>query len=149
MSFRDNIGYLLQHTAAAMARQSDEMLQNALGIGYSQFKIMLTLQSNPRVKQRDIAHKLGQTEASISRQIHLMHDDGLLRTVVRPENKREHLTSLTPKGERLAVRAQEILNQHYAPMLNALSDHQKQQFMEALGVLHDAVCLSDNQRSCD
>jgi DNA-binding MarR family transcriptional regulator len=102
MAFSDNLGYMLQHTATSLSRQADQVLQERLGIGLSQFKIMMVLQWNPSVKQRDIANNLGQTEASISRQIKLMHDEGLLQTTVRPSNRREHITSLTRKGEKLA-----------------------------------------------
>src|SRR5688500_16986137 len=121
MNLRDNIGYLLQHTAMSMARQSDQMLQDHLGIGFSQFKILMVLQWNPVALQRHIAENLGQTEASISRQIKLMHDEGLLQTTINPQNRREHRTTLTAKGERLADDAKVVLNHYYAPVLATLS----------------------------
>ena len=103
----NNIGYLLQHTASTLARQSDQVLQERLGVGFSQFKILMTLQWNPGVQQKHIAESLGQTEASISRQIKLMHEAGLLQSKVSERNKREHITTLTRKGEkkRITVRS--------------------------------------------
>ncbi len=148
MSFNDNIGYLLQHTATSLARQSDQMLQERLGIGFSQFKIMMVLQWNPSVQQRHIAERLGQTEASISRQIKLMHEDGLLQSTVRPENRREHVTTLTRKGERLADEASSLLNQYHAPIFATLSEKQQRQFAEVLERMHQEICRGDRVGRC-
>jgi len=148
MSLSDNLGYLLQHTAASLARQSDQMLQERLGIGFSQYKIMLVLQWIPNVQQRHIAESLGQTEASISRQIKLMHEGGLLQTTVRPSNRREHITTLTRKGERLADEAASALNLYYAPIFGPLSDKQQKQFTETLGLMHQEVCRGDKIGRC-
>src|SRR5579863_5003598 len=94
----NKIGYLLQHVSFVLARQADQALQERLGIGFSQYKILMTLQFNPHVQQKQIAESLGQTEASISRQIKLLHDKGLLSTRINPSNRREHITTPTPKG---------------------------------------------------
>ncbi|HSX23988.1 MAG TPA: MarR family winged helix-turn-helix transcriptional regulator, partial [Candidatus Saccharimonadales bacterium] len=68
----NNIGYLLQHLSGVLAKQSDQALQERLGIGFSQFKILRVLQHSPQTQQRQIAEWIGKTEASISRQIKLM-----------------------------------------------------------------------------
>jgi DNA-binding MarR family transcriptional regulator len=134
------IGYLLQHVASQMAKQSDQVLQEQLGIGFSQFKILRTLQTNPHVKQRVIASNLGQTEASISRQVKLMLEQGLLRTTISPENHREHLTVVTPKGARLTEAAMAVLTKYHAPTFAALSDKQREQLADILERLHGEVC---------
>ncbi|MGH9856702.1 MAG: MarR family winged helix-turn-helix transcriptional regulator, partial [Acidobacteriota bacterium] len=147
-SINDNLGYLLQHTAASLARQADQMIQERLGVGLSQYKIMMVLQWNPSIKQRDIANNLGQTEASISRQIKLMHDDGLLRTTVSPNNRREHITTLTRKGERLTDEASDVLNSYHAPIFEALSEKQQRQLADALGLMHQEICQGDRVGRC-
>lgn len=148
MAFNDNIGYLFQHTALSLARQVDQVLQERLGIGFSQFKIMMVLQWNPSLRQRDIADNLGQTEASISRQIKLMHENGWLQTTVSPRNRREHITTLTRKGERLADEASSILNQYHAPIFSGLSDKQQKQLGDILGIMHREICRGDRVGRC-
>ncbi len=140
MGPKNNIGYLLQHLSFVLARQSDQVLQEQLGIGFSQFKILMALQWHPNVQQKQIAERLGQTEASISRQIKLLHEDGLLTTTISPHNRREHITRPTPKGERLTDKALEILNNYHAPMFARLSDKQQTQLHETLGTMHDYAC---------
>ena len=137
----NNIGYLLNHLAFMLGRQSDQVLQEQLGLGFSQFKIMMILKWAPSIQQKQIADKLGQTEASISRQIKLLHDKGLLSTRISAENKREHITTLTPKGEKLTEKAMDILNNYHAPTFASLSDKQQQTLLEILNIMHDRVCL--------
>lgn len=136
----DNIGYLLQHLSFVLARQSDQALQEQLGIGFSQFKILMVLHWKPNVQQRLIADKLGQTEASISRQIRLMADDDLLRSTRSPQNKREHITQLTSKGLKITEEAMRILNEYHAPVFEQLSSRQQQQLLEILKLMHERAC---------
>lgn len=78
MDINNNLGYLLHHLGTALDRQSDLLLQDKFGLGFSQFKIMLALKQKDGVQQKQIAHTLGQTEASISRQIKLLVNMGLV-----------------------------------------------------------------------
>ena len=77
-----------------------------------------------------------------------MHDDGLLQTSINPQNRREHRTTLTLKGERLADDAKAVLNHYYAPVLATLSDDQKQQLTEILSSIHREVCRGDRPGRC-
>ena len=144
----NNIGYLLQHLASVLGKQSDQVLQEQLGIGFSQFKILMALQWNPKTQQRQIAEALGQTEASISRQIKLMLEKGLLQSMVSPQSKREHITTPTQKGIRLTEATREVLNNYHAPMFDQLSDKQRQQLLEALSTMHGYACRSGNLAAC-
>src|SRR5262245_828979 len=91
-------GYLLQHTAMILMRQSDQVLQERLGVGMSQFKILMMVRTSPNVQQRKLAEALGQTEASISRQTKLLCEKGLLIIRVNPKSRREHIAVPTAKG---------------------------------------------------
>ena len=136
----NNVGYLLNHLAFVLGRQSDQALQERLGLGFSQFKILTALKWNPSVRQKQIASDLGQTEASISRQIKLLQAKGLLSTRIKPDNKREHITALTGKGERLAETAMQILNSRHSPAFAILTSAQQQNLLEILNTMHGAVC---------
>ena len=143
-----NIGYLLQHLSSVLAKQSDQLLLERLGVGFSQFKILMVLEGNPRTRQRQIADRLGQTEASISRQIAIMHDKGLLQTMVNPKNRREHLTTPTSKGLRLLNESLNILNIYHAPMFGSLNEKQREQLLETLEKMHAYACQSGKIGAC-
>jgi len=136
----NKIEYLLQHTASLLARQSDQVLQEQLGIGMSQFKILRSLQANPHIQQRHIASLLGQTEASISRQIKLLHDKHMIETTLNPQNRREHLTTLTAKGVKVVDAALEVLRKYHEPTFNVLNSKQQDEFVQLLSVLHGQAC---------
>lgn len=136
----NNIGFLLHHLSASLARHNDSVLQENLGIGFSQFKILMVLQWKPNVRQKQIADKLGQTEASISRQIKLMYDDGLLQSVQRPENRRERITTLTQRGLRVCNEALDLLNETYKPMFAQLSKEENEELLQTLTKLHNYIC---------
>lgn len=145
----NNIGYLLNHLAFVLSRQSDQTLQERLAIGFSQFKIMMVLQWDPHIRQRQIADRLGQTEASISRQIKLLHEEGLLSTQISPKNRREHITTLTAKGQRLTEKARNVLNDYHSPVFNSLSAKDQQKLIELLSRMHQKVCQRGRPGACN
>ncbi|HSX35717.1 MAG TPA: MarR family winged helix-turn-helix transcriptional regulator [Patescibacteria group bacterium] len=143
------IGYLLTHTATILLRQSDQVLQERLGIGMSQFRLLLILEKTPNVQQRTLAERLGQTEASISRQIKLLCEKGLLVIQVNPKNRREHITVPTARGIKMTAAAMEVLDQYHDPMVDKLSEKQQQALCDMLTVFHDHVCVPGRPFACD
>lgn len=139
----NNIGYLLQRLASCLARQSDQILQEQLGIGLSQFKILMILQGKPNTTQKRVAESLAQTEASVSRQVKLLLKPGYLETIVNPNNRREHITRLTAKGLRVTEKALEILNRYHAPMFARLNEKQQAQLHQSLNVMYDYASQSN------
>ncbi len=144
MSANSNLGSLLHHVSFVLARQSDQVLQEQLGIGFSQFKILLALDGTRAVQQKQIATELGQTEASVSRQIKLLHELGMLTSQVNPNNRRQHITHLTPRGSKVTERATEILNAYHSPVFSHLSERQQHQLRELLTTMHQATCNTTN-----
>lgn len=145
----NNLGYLIQHLAAVMGRQSDQVLQEQLGIGLSQFKILMVLEWNPRVQQRAIADALGQTEASISRQIKLLKDKKLLVTKQDPQNRRKHITAPTPLGMQVTEAASTLMRRSFGPEFANLGDDQLMQLVTGLQRLHRIVCQPGKVGACD
>lgn len=143
------IGYLLQHVTAMMQRQSDQMLQERLGIGMSQYRILLMVEHNSSVGQRVIADNLGQTEASISRQVKLLHEKGMLATHVDPSERRRHITALTAKGIKVTMAAREILDQFYEPLFGSMTAKEQDQLYTVLTHFHEAICAPGKPTACD
>lgn len=143
------IGYLLQHIGPMMSRQIDQRMQEQVGIGYSQFKLLQILHATPEIRQHTMAEQLGQTEASISRQMKLLADRGLLVSRINPKSRREHIHALTPKGIKM-TRAVDAAMQHYlAPLFEALGDKQQKQLLESLKNLHALVCHKGKLTACN
>lgn len=148
MDYKNNLGYLLHHIGFVMDRQSDTLLQERLDIGFSQFKILMALKWHASVQQRQIADKLGQTEASVSRQIKLLKEAGFLNVTTSENNKREHITTLTTKGVNVVDKAIRALNDYYAPAFDRLSAAEQEAFRKLLQNLHQELCNSDKPGAC-
>ncbi len=148
MNYNDNLGYLLHHLGFVMDRQSDSLLQERLDMGFSQFKILMALKWHQGVQQRQIAEKLGQTEASVSRQIKLLKEAGLITAKKGEHNKREHITMLTSKGEKAIDKAMAALNEYHMPAFERFTPAQQQQLKELLQTVHEEMCSRDKPGSC-
>lgn len=139
---------LLQHIAIVSYRQADQILQERLGIGMSQYKIMAFLEEKSGSTQRDIAHTLGQTEASISRQTKLMAKNEWLITRAQSQNRRARSASLTTKGTKLLRAAQEILEALGQTMYSTLTPKQTEQLAAILTTLHIHTCAPEKSHTC-
>ena len=148
MRSNKDLQFLLNHLAFVISRQSDQILLERLGLGFSQYKIMQVLQEKPHIQQKEIAERLGQTEASVSRQTKLLVSQGLLQSIRRPEDKREHITALTLKGERYVNEATEILDSYHEPVFGSLTDKQQNNLIELLNDMHDRSCGDDRIGTC-
>jgi DNA-binding MarR family transcriptional regulator len=139
MDIKDNPGFLLHKIGALMERTSDLTLFNEFGIGYSQFKILFALSHHEGVQQKEIAQFLGQTEASISRQIKLLREARFITITLGQDDKKKHLIALTSKGQNLLTDALGTLNRFYEPMLSSLSPKAQLELAGQLGMIHDSL----------
>jgi DNA-binding MarR family transcriptional regulator len=139
MDQKSTITDVLQQVATACERHTDQIMQEKIGIGLAQFKILQQLHEYPAIRQAQIATTLNQTEASVSRQIKLLLEKGLLTSRVNTKNRREHIHVLTPRGQKMTLAAAETL-QHYIDALFAtMGDKQQKQLYEALISLQSNV----------
>ena len=131
----NDIAQSLHHVVALVSRESDQILLEQLGIGLAQYKILTTLHESAQAQQRAIALALGQTEASISRQIKLLEEKGMLLVSRNPENLREHRTQLSVKGLRVIEAAEHALSQYHAKVFVDLGKKQRAQLDEIIHLL--------------
>jgi DNA-binding MarR family transcriptional regulator len=92
---------------------------------------------------------LGQTEASISRQIKLLVEKGYLTVSVNPKSRREHLATITPKGAKIMVAAKEVLELYYQTIDELLGAKQRKALAESLATLHAHTCVPGKPYACD
>lgn len=141
--------YLLQHIGTILERQFDQALLEQLGIGTSQYRILLALEAHPDMSQKRLAANLGQTEASISRQARILQSKMLISTQIHPHSRRERVTNLTPKGVTIIIAAKALYAQIAAALLGSLNDRQHKVLRENLSTVHAKTCSPDTPRSCD
>lgn len=131
----ESIGFLFQNVSSLLARYSDKALQKNIGIGYSQYKILSCLAMQNGLRQIDIAHLLGQTEASVSRQVKIIKELGMVKIIINPNNHREHLIEITSSGYLRYEKATSLLNNIYLPVFDRLSESQIMDFKKSLNTI--------------
>lgn len=139
MEIKKNSGFMLHKIGSMMERVSDSVLFGEYGIGYSQFKILFALSHHEDVQQKEIAQFLGQTEASISRQIKLLKQASIISITLGKDDKKKHHIALTEKGGQLMRDAFSTLNKFYAPILATLPEDDSVTLNRCLGVVHDKL----------
>lgn len=130
MNIASNLANRLHHLVALLSRESDQILQEQFGIGLSQYKILTVIQVHSEVQQKVIAQRLGQTEASISRQITLLQQQNMILSFKNPDDQRQHLAGLTMKGARVVAAADKALTDYHETFFFNLSKKQQQALLK-------------------
>ncbi|HVW44502.1 MAG TPA: MarR family transcriptional regulator [Amycolatopsis sp.] len=108
---RAPIGLLLANTAKALNRAFDDTLA-AAGGSVPVWLILITLKTQPRASQREIAAAVGIQGATLTHHLNSMEKDGLITRTRDPENRRVHQVRLTDKGEETFHRLADAARAH-------------------------------------
>lgn len=128
---KDSLFYSLHKLVFITDRQSDEVLHHHFGFGFSQFKILIAAKHRAGLTQGDIANFLGQTEASVSRQLKIMKKQGLIKAKPAEANRRKHSVMLTDKGLELLAQASSVIDAAHASTFGSLG-YKEQELMKQL-----------------
>lgn len=138
MDYNRSASYLIHELAQHITAESDQILLERFGVGFSQYKVLLALQDKPGISQKHIAHFLHQTEASISRQIGILIEKNL--AVIGPaKDNRRHLIYLMPRGEEMVRKATSALNKYKSPILTSLDEKQQHTLTELLEAVRSKI----------
>lgn len=125
----------LHHLEFILQHQSDQLLRAGLGVGFSQIRIMDSIGDSTVQSQRELAKKLYQTEANISRQLKVLHQQGLVEVVKIEKDKRQRHVKLTPKGTDCLSKAHEVLTNQHKKLLASLEFREAYNFTETANKL--------------
>ena len=124
--------YALHALVAVLDRAADQILKERLGITYSRYLTLLTLQRLGSATQRELAAELGVSEPSVSRSVPLLTEEGFLTVTSVAGGGNRRRVELTAAGEKLVDEAADILEDSFA------------QLMEATGVNRDQIFAITN-----
>lgn len=142
---KDSLAYSLHRLVFVLDKQSDDALLQAYGFGFSKFKILLGAKHRAGLTQNDIAHFLGQSEASVSRQLKLMSREGLIAVKQDKTNRRKHVVVLTEKGLDLVNQATNLLQETHAGVFGSLGYKEQQLMKELIDRLETKASLNQTQ----
>jgi len=146
MSDSSDLATNIHRLSTVLGRVADSTLQECCGFGVSQFKILWMLHKHQEgVLQTTIANWLSQTEAAVSRQIGLLSEQGLIKKQVDPNNRRNHIIMLSPKGMKFAENAMEVLLKEYRPFFDVLSLSEQSELNKMLEKIFFAVIKKEHK----
>jgi DNA-binding MarR family transcriptional regulator len=109
--------YALHALVAMLDRAADQILKDGVGITYSRFLTLLTLQRLGSATQRELSAELGVSEPSISRAVPLLTAEGWVAVSSAPGSGNRRQVRLTTKGERLVDEAADLLEGSFSALL--------------------------------
>ncbi len=140
----ENIDIILEHITSLITSTSDQQLLEQLGIGHSQYKILNQFNGDEIIRQNIIATSLGQTEASISRQLKIMNLKGLITRSYDHSNSKAKVVTLTLLGHRMKLAARDIINQQNTELLADMDTKDQIFFLHNIQLIHDNLCNNSN-----
>ena len=106
------------HAVVFMLDRAAEGILPELGLTYSRFLTLLTIERLGGATQRSIAEALGVTEPSASRAIRGLQEAGLVAAGTTPGAGNRREVTLTDKGQRVVDEAAEHVEKSFATLLD-------------------------------
>ena len=110
--------YALHAVVALLDRSADRILPS-LGLTYSRYLTLLTIERLGEATQRAIAEAMGITEPAVSRTIRALQAEGLVDASASPGTGNRRAVRLTSAGQRLVERAADQLETAFGGLLEA------------------------------
>ena len=124
---------------------AEEMLQNRFQIGYKDFLLMMHVDRSGAGAQDNIVKHSGYSKSAISKKVaYLVHKD-LIQRVQNPDNRRENIIELTPKGFEILKSAYQLLTEASEPFFQALTN--RDSFIGQVDTLYER--MRKNNDLCD
>lgn len=136
---QSDIGSLLHKVSTTLDKVSDQVLMERLGIGLSQFRVLLYLLGSDGARQNLIAQNLAQSEASVSKQVKILENKGLAVVRRNVSSRRDRLIFLTQKGALTAEKAVNVLNDYHTPLFELLGQKQQERLIDTLKTMNDYI----------
>lgn len=141
MTFQSrDIIYSAHKAVFVMDKIANRTLQDNFNLTYSQFLVLVAINRNPDVSQRDIADFLDMTEAAVSRQIDIIVDKKYAQRYENKKNRREYILSLTESGKNNLQKAFKILDDKFEDVFKVIDEDEKKILASAFGKLLKVVC---------
>src|SRR3954451_20031449 len=112
-----------------------------------QFQILGLLHDQGGLAQRDLVETMDMAPSMLVTLLHPLEADGLGSRERAPDDRRRHLVTLTPAGERQLAAASAAQKQAEDELFAALDDQQREQARALLIALRDGLA-ADPEAAC-
>ena len=142
------ITYKIHKAVFLLDKMSDQILQDQLGLGFSQFLVMMALAKQPKAPPKHVAKAMDQTQAAVSRQIDILVDLGLVSRDTNPDSRREYCLSLTKLGERKYLAGLSQINERFDKLFKVWNQGEKSCMLGCLDKLVFEIHSKGTKKIC-
>jgi MarR family transcriptional regulator, transcriptional regulator for hemolysin len=128
-----NLGWLLSQASYALSTQLTAALES-LGISPRAYCVLATAMTG-EFTQIELAKAVGLDKTTMVITVDELEAAGLAKRVPSKSDRRARVIEVTRAGERKVVRAEQIVEQTQAEVLDELSERERKAFISALGRL--------------
>jgi len=122
-----------------MDKIADRVLQINSDITLSQFLILTAVKHKAGISQERIAKFLELTQAAVSRQIEVLRKKKLILREENPQNRREHILSITKNGESKLKKSSKIIMSKFNYLYKVLNRDEKIAFNKSLDKIFEVL----------
>jgi DNA-binding MarR family transcriptional regulator len=98
-----------------------QRLESEFGLTFNQLIVLMNVDMDPDVTQKDLATQTNLTEAAISRQVDALIIDGIIMRLTNQTDRRKHILKFTEKGKMLFANLEKNRNQDLAKFFEKLN----------------------------
>ena len=142
-----DITYNLHKVVFLLDKIADEILEEKLGMTFSQFKILIAI-DHKTMSQREIADYWDMTEAAVSRQIELLLDKKLVELEENPDNRRQHVLKLSQAGREMYDKGFKVLDEKTEEVFVVLDEREREVMTDGIHKLLKVICTKGGKVDC-
>lgn len=148
LSWGAGLMHSIHHANFLIQRHLEQRLAESGRITFAQFLVLMPVHCKERASQTDIAEATSLTEATVSRHVSALAEEGLLTRTEDPTNRRKHVLALTAKGARELDRAYELLDLALQDLFTrSLSEKEREALRTSLSRITAQLIQKNDTRS--
>jgi len=121
MSITDDKPLSLVHMLSnRISRAFFDEVETKFGVSLAEWRVILTLVSEPGVSGADITNRWAMEKMAVNRAVQRLVDAGHVARTRDPEDRRSYRLSLTPKGTKLHDKIAPTANKRYAELISSV-----------------------------
>lgn len=132
----------LRHDMRLLARKMELMTKgeaNCCGITLTQCHLLTEIGWAGAASLNTLSERLGVDKSTMSRNIDILVNSGLVSRMTDPDNRRAVTITLTDEGRQLFSQVEASMTQFYETLYNALPPDKRSQVLESLELLLTAL----------
>ncbi|SDI33698.1 MarR family winged helix-turn-helix transcriptional regulator [Desulfosporosinus hippei] len=117
------------------------------GISMAQCHALVEIGRIKDISLNELAEQLNLENSTMSRTVNNLVTNELVKREIDPQDRRYVTISLSENGDKLFKGIEEEMNQYFKKVYNSIPEDKKQQVLESLQILLEAVGINEQLRN--